>query len=278
MKLVYAMPVMNQREVTLQSVQSFKQTQTSLDVPLIIVDNGSNPKVESWIEHLDSNDYVHTNAVNVGVLPALNQIYEIAKKHYQADYIFYTHNDVLMFEKGWDEKLMRILSEVDNVGVAGFYGAKGIGTADIYQTPYVMQQLIRIENVSNCNRMDRAHGYRNIRSGEWEEVAVMDGFSLIVSTKLLDQLKGFDTRTGVHHNYDNNVCMDSWNLGYRNIVISMDAQHLGGRTDVGEDWATPFGKTKQQVHIEAHYPFYEKWHPAHVTSGINKISLPFRVG
>ncbi len=191
----------------------------------------------------------------------------------------------MMFEKGWDTKLKRILEHENNridmnlpkIGVATFYGAKGIGTQDIYHSPYRMQQMIRLENVSNCNRMDKVHGYRNIKSGEVEEIAVADGFSLIVSTDLLADIDGFDRTFPPHHMYDNDVCLESLDKGYRNIVISMDCQHLGGRTDVGEDWSKPFNKTKQQVHEEAHPIFYKKWSPENVQNGKHKISMPVRV-
>jgi hypothetical protein len=119
--------------------------------------------------------------------------------------------------------------------------------------------------------MDAVHGYRLPRA-ETEDVAVMDGFSLIVRTELLNKIGGFDRQYPVHHMYDNDICLESLANGYRNIVISMDAQHLGGRTDVGENWAEPMGKTKQQVHQEAHPIFYEKWKPEN-----HNIHLPVRV-
>jgi hypothetical protein len=52
----------------------------------------------------------------------------------------------------------------------------------------------------------------------------------------------------------------------------MDVDHIGGQTDVGEDWATPMGTTKQQVHTDAHPVFYEKWRP-----GKKNITLPVRI-
>lgn len=277
MKIIVCVPVLNQKELTQQFLDKLRETEGGAKLPLVIIDNGSKENVRDWLVGLREGDLVIRNDENIGVLPALNQAWRVLKNI--TDYIFYTHNDVLIHEKGWDDKLVRILSEEENVGVAGFYGAKGIGTNDIYKSPYIMQQLIRLQNVSNCHRMNAAiHGFRPIRNNkETEDVAVMDGFSLIVSVALLNKLGGFDRNFPIHHMYDNQICMDSANQGFRNIVISMDAEHLGGRTDVGEDWASPFGKTKSQIHEEAHPIFYEKWHPKHVESGKNRISLPFRV-
>lgn len=277
MNIIVAVPVLNQKEVTQNFLNKFRETEKS-KLPLILIDNGSNPPTRDWLIGLRDGDIVIRNEENAGVLRALNQAWSVAKDY---DYIFYTHNDVLLHEVGWDEKLIRILTDENNkgteVGVAGFYGAKGIGTGDIYKAPYVMQQMVRLENVSNCNRMDaNIHGFRNIR-GEVEDVAVMDGFSLIVNIKLLNQLGGFDRNFPPHHMYDNDICLESIDKGYRNIVISMDAEHLGGRTDVGEDWSKPFNKTKAEIHQEAHPVFYKKWAPDNVRNGKHKICMPVRI-
>ena len=285
MKFTIAVPVMNQPEVTQQWLDSFKNTQKE-DNQYLIVDNGSNPAVRDWLIGLTTDDLVIRNGENFGVLKSLNQAWQVLKDT-DTDYIFYTHNDVMMYEQDWDEKLRRILQHENNridipdvkqVGVAGFYGAKGIGTFDIFKSPYRMQQLIRLENVSNCNRMDKVHGYRPIAGGrETEDVAVMDGFSLIVNMRLLNMLNGFDRNFPPHHMYDNDICLESLDKGYRNIVIAMDAQHLGGRTDVGEDWSKVFNKTKQQVHEEAHPIFYKKWSPEMVRKGRHVITMPIMV-
>lgn len=274
-KVALVMPIMNQAESAKESFNSFKDTQGEVKIPAIIVDNGSNPPVKEWLS-LDPNDRLIRNDQNIGVLPALNEAYAFFGSNF--DYLFYTHSDVVMYEQNWSDKLVKILEQLPDCGVAGFYGAKGIGTADIYTNPYIMQQLIRVENVSGCHRMNAAvHGFRDLRGGDFEEVAVMDGFSLIVKTELIKKVGGFDKRYPVHHMYDNDICVESLDKGYKNYVIRMDAFHHGGRTDVGENWAEAFGKTKQQVHQEAHPVFYEKWHPAHVTAGNHKVCLPIRV-
>lgn len=281
MKIAVAVPVMNQPQVTQEFLDNLKKTSVD-NTPLIIVDNGSKPPVRDWLIGLSGDDFVIRNEENVGVLKALNQAWRFGRELY--DYIFYTHNDVMIYEQAWDRKIVealeaeerrkKILGHLPEVGIAGFFGSKSIGRSDIYHAPYAMHQMVRGENVSNCKRMDPVHNYRPI-NGVSEDVAVLDGFSLIVNVKLLDQIGGFDEKSyPLHHCYDNDLCLESLDKGFRNIVIPMDAQHLGGRTDVGENWAEPFGKTKQQVHEEAHVPFYNKWHPNNVADGTHKISMP----
>ena len=275
MNITVAVLVMNQREVTQQFLDQMRKTEGDTKLPLLIIDNGSNPPVRDWLIGLREGDFVVRNEENVGVMPAMNQAHQVLKN--TSDFIFFVHNDVMVYEDGWAGKLVRVLSELPDCGVAGFYGAKAIGHPNIYNMPYEMSQLARGECVSACHRMNAAvHGFRPPR-WEHEKVAVLDGFSLAVRTELLNKLGGFDRSYPIHHNYDNDICLESLNAGYSNYVIAMDAQHLGGRTDVGENWAEPFGKTKQQVHIDAHPVMYNKWHPDKVASGQHKICLPVRI-
>lgn len=275
MNITVAVLVMNQAEITQQFLDQMRKTEGDTKLPMLIVDNGSNPPVRDWLIGLRDNDLVVRNEQNVGVMPAMNQAHQVLRR--SADYIFFIHNDVLIYEDGWAGKLVRILSELPDCGVAGFYGAKAIGIPNMYSLPYQMQYLARHECVSACNRMDpMVHGFRPPR-WEHEQVAVLDGFSLIVRTDLLDKIGGFDRSYPIHHNYDNDICLESIDRGYKNYVIAMDAQHLGGRTDVGENWAEPFGKTKQEIHIDAHPVMYKKWHPGNMGNGKHTISLPVRI-
>lgn len=269
MKLALAIPVINHRQETVDCIDSFKGTADSWpDIELMLIDNGSEVPVLEWgIVGVGPSNVIR-NEQNAGVLPALQQAYEGTA----ADYILYTHNDVTIFEQGWDTKIKRILGELETVGVAGFFGAKGIGTPQLYREPYQMNQLVRVDNISGCHRMPSGHNYRLPR-GEWEAAAVMDGFCLIVSRKFLDENGGFDLNLPPHHNYDNHTCLQSLDRGFRNIVISMDAYHHGGVTDVSEPWNEVFGKSKADIHRDAHYPyFYEYWRP-----GRHDVHLPLYI-
>jgi glycosyltransferase involved in cell wall biosynthesis len=256
-------PVLNQEEMTQKAVDSFKRTQTTDNVNYIVVDNGSKRFVRDWLLGLTEGDQVIRNSENVGLPKAMNQARALSK----ADYILFTHTDVEMFEVGWDEKIKNLLNGLGSVGVAGFFGAKGLGAQGIYHLPYQMQQLIRWGTMAGnrCRLDPNVHGHRQF-DGEFERCAVLDGFALIVH----NGLRFWDKSP--HHNYDNDICLESIDQGLQNIVINMDCIHHGGRTDVNEDWAFPFGKSKAEIHAESHVPLYEKWRP-----GNRNITLPYSV-
>lgn len=256
-------PVLNQPEATQETLNSLKATQ-KFDNRYIIVDNGSNPPVRQWLQGLSGDDIVIRNSDNVGLPKALNQALQISK----ADYVFNTHSDIHMYEQDWDEKTSKAIQEAGNVGVAGYYGAMGIGSPDIYRMPYSFTQMVRTNPIAGdrCRQDPRIHGHMQFKQ-DWVECAVLDGFSLIVKN---DRSIKFWSES-VHHMYDNDICLQAIDKGMKVITINMDVEHYGGKTDVGEDWATDFGKTKDQVHKESHLPFYEKWKP-----GNKNIHMPFR--
>src|SRR5690242_15507640 len=112
----------------------------------------------------------NTSEDNLGVTGSLQWLYE----HTTAPVIAFLHSDCEIFEPGWDERVLREFDD-PRVGVVGFGGSRGHGDADIYKIPYQLQQLRRIDYLSNTTDAE-AHGERFTGSCE---VATLDGFALI---------------------------------------------------------------------------------------------------
>jgi len=258
MKITIGVPVMNLHELTMEFLDLIFKNTNQID-EILLVDNGSQPHI---LEYIYQNRYKYfrsgkiatiRNIQNVGVRESLNQIQKTA----HGDIICYTHNDVDFLEKGWDDKIREAFKKYPDAGIIGAYGAKGLAVPDIYQTPYEFTQLIRAENVSDCPMDKEVHGFRNIH-GAFENVTMFDGFMFCIKKKLLDEIGGFNGKVlESHHMYDAFICIESLKKGYENIVIPLGLYHQGGATDVSQDWASVFGKSKQQVHQDAHPLFYE---------------------
>jgi glycosyltransferase involved in cell wall biosynthesis len=256
MKLTLGIPILNQEKITKDFFRYIDVNTKNVD-EIIIVDNGSEKPISvSDYDFLrsDIKDKIKIirNEKNVGVRGALNQIW----KESTGDIICYTHNDVMFSHYAWDEQIRMALSLNDEIGILGCYGAKGIGADNIYQVPYEMSQLGRIGNVSNAQMDKSVHGFRNLTIG-MENVAVFDGFFMAIKKELLDKTEGFSDILPQHHNYDNLICIQSLENGYENIAISLTFEHIGGQTDVKENWNSEFGKEKNEIHAAAHPPLYE---------------------
>lgn len=174
------------------------------------------------------------------------------------DILAYIHDDVQIYEHGWDT---RVLKEFDDpsVAVVGFGGGTGLGTPGIYKTPYRLQQLARSNYQSNV-RDAEVHGARF--AGE-RDVAVLDGFCLIVRKSFLDLIGGWPTDRLMFHMYDAFLCCMARRHGYRVRLVGVDCQHFGGRTSTQRpynEWLQEkFGKTDSDVHRDAHEWCYEEF-------------------
>ena len=241
MRFAIAIPILNQFESFYKTINSLQATQF-YDNRIIILDNGSSEELDFNKFEFDVKlDIYHKEEKNIGVPKALNKILDLSKKlREQVDYVFFTHSDIEMFENHWDLKVQKAIEENGNVGVAGFYGAMGIGTGDIYKTPYQMQQLVRTNPIAGnrCKQDPRIHGHIQFNQ-DWIKCGVLDGFSLIVQNK---GVLRFDESFGEHHMYDNDICLQAY-ANYKDVIcINCDVIHYGGRTDVNESWNKEFGK------------------------------------
>jgi hypothetical protein len=198
------------------------------------------------------------------------------------DIIACLHDDLRIDEEGWDEKVIRHFERHPACGLLGFGGAIGLGSNDLYRTPYDPMQLARIGFRSNLDNAE-IHGTRSLLP---ERVACLDGFSQIGRRSFWD---GYQRMPGAsstnpaelryaltdrpwdvlanqlgitHHFYDGMLgCLaaryhwDTWYLPIR-------GHHFGGRTAVGDagyaNWAqTQPAGSDQGFWQEAHRKGYD---------------------
>lgn len=208
-----------------------------------------------------------------GVLPAMQHGYMISV----ADILAYVHDDVICREPEWRE---RVLHEFEDptVGVVGFGGALVLGRDSLYREPYHITQLARDGYASNVDDAE-IHGERFVGS---RDVAVLDGFSLIVRRTLLDRLGGFPVAAyPPHHVYDMWLCASAHRLGARVRLLGVRCHHLGGRTATTrayQEWAssTSWGGDSE-MHRRGHRLFYDEFRgllPIRIPRGTHESSFP----
>lgn len=165
------------------------------------------------------------------------------------DVIACLHDDFRIGEANWDRKVLKHFERYPNCGLAGFGGAKGLGSEQIYQEPYNPMQLARIGFRSNLVDAE-IHGYRSLLP---EKVACLDGFSQIgrqafwlgyvghgpigAETQFTGLRRPWNVLADlgmVHHFYDGALgCLakrQGWDVWY----LPLYGQHYGGRTAVGD--------------------------------------------
>ncbi len=128
MKLAIIFPVLNQFELTQVAInQAINNLSGKNDVELLVIDNGSdgyfNPTVTNTFKK--ENLKFIESAQNIGVYP----IFWEALKHTNADILAFFHTDLIVSEKGWDDRVIKLFEEKNNLGLVGFIGSNQIDSA-----------------------------------------------------------------------------------------------------------------------------------------------------
>lgn len=194
-----------------------------------------------------------------GMLPAYQAGFEAAQRH---PLLAFFHDDLLIHDETWVD---RVLAEFEDpaVGLVGFGGALGHGSPSLYRDPYDYHQLARHDFRSNMTDAEN-HGTRFTGSCD---VAVLDGFALIVRRKILEKAGGWPLTTPIGY-----VCYDYWlscmtrRLGYRIRLVGVPVTHLGGQTFV----KLGIGKDPKhwEQYLASHRYIYDEFRDV----------LPWRVG
>jgi len=196
-----------------------------------------------------------SSPTRTGPVASLQRGYEIST----APILAFIHDDVEIYEAGWDAAVLEEFQR-PGVGVVGFGGALGLGTDDIYKTPYRLQQLARLQYGSNAPDW-QTHGHRFTGS---REVATLDGYCLIVRRELLDKIGGWKVMQTQFHCYDTALTLYARRHGYKVRQLGIYAKHCGGGTSVKDgryaEWLKrEFGKTDADVHRESHDWLYAEF-------------------
>lgn len=199
----------------------------TVDVPfeIVIVDNGSMPETRAFVDSIRDKADIHyiRNETNLGPIKAINQGLAASKYRYAA----VMHNDVIIFECGWLDKMIKVFESDPRIGMAGFAGRK-----EIYNTGSVNEASLK-HNLQN-------EDLNEPMKEEVAEVAVLDGLFFMMSEDLLNIVRGLDEVYGYMHCYDLDISLRSIEAGFKNVVVNIEAMHVanGGMTRGQSEYRT----------------------------------------
>ncbi len=238
--------VWNQLPCTKLTVEAILKNTKRTPFELVIVDNGSRPDVKNYFEILKNRgvaiQYIR-NEENLGPIKAINQGAKIA----QYDYICVMHNDLLILEDDWLEKIVKVFEKDTKIAIAGLAGRK-----EIYNTGCV--------NEASLKHNLQAEDLNAPMTEDVAEVAVIDGLCFVMTRRFLEKAKGFDETFGYMHCYDLDISLQSIEAGFKNVVVNVAAMHIGngGMTrrlgEYKEIVKDDYGLLKKNCKI-----FAEKW-------------------
>lgn len=196
---------------------------------------------------------------NLGVVDSYQWLYERNDSKKEPIAAFF-HDDFCSYDKDWPARVEKQFED-PAVGVVGFGGSPQLGRYEIYKRPYDITQLSRGDYYSNVTDAE-THGYRF--EGVMD-VAVLDGFALIVRRELLDKCGGWPVNHLTFHGYDLWLCLMARRLGYKVRMCGIACHHFGGGTSVKmadkyEPWLkATHGITDAEVHANAHRWIYSEF-------------------
>jgi O-antigen biosynthesis protein len=211
-KVSIIIAVYNQLPYTKMAVDSILANTDPSLFEFIMVDNGSRPEMKAYFDSLKGRadvTYIR-NESNAGPIRAINQ----GIKASGADYIMAIHNDVIIMEKGWLDKIISVMDKDPSIGIAGLAGRK-----EIYDTGSVNEESLK-HNLQN-------EDLNAPMKEDVAQVAVLDGLCFVLRRELIEKIGGLDETYGYMHCYDLDVSLAGIAAGYKNVVVNVSALHIG---------------------------------------------------
>ena len=185
---------------------------TTTPYELVIVDNGSTDGTREYFAALSKEidvKYIR-NDRNLGPIIAINQGIRAAKY----EYICQMHNDVVIFEYGWLDKIISVMEGDPNIGIVCLAG----------------RQYIRKD--AGCDENSLKHNLLSIglnppMAETVADVAVIDGMCFMFTKSLVQKIGLLDETYGMMHFYDMDFSLACIKAGYRNVAVNVLAFHVG---------------------------------------------------
>lgn len=180
----------------------------------------------------------------------------------KSDYMAFLHDDLEIHDQDWQRRVEQFFQLCPECGMIGFGGAKGLGVDAIYKTRYHLQQLARIDYMSNATDAE-VHG-RRVEVPQ--QVAVLDGFCQIIRREAYGDVGGWKTVLDMgitFHNYDFAMACLLKRKGWQVWMLPISCTHHGGMTSTSREydrWLRDQGiEGDLQVHQDAHKICYEQF-------------------
>lgn len=209
-------PAWNQHEMTEECLGAIRENTSDCEV--IIIDNGSNPKLYTrdgnviWRIY-DDHFHIIRNETNLGFPVAINQGIKAAK----GSTIVLLNNDCVV-SQGWSERLLRHLDSYSIVApVTNYCAGLQRVTIPVYQDEQEFNQ--------------EAEKWAGAHKGESQEVNWVIGFCMAFKKSLWDEIGPFDESMWPCSGEEVDFCMKARKAGHK-VCIAKDVyvHHEGSQT------------------------------------------------
>lgn len=221
MKLSLVLPIYKTLHES-KGILGLLREMTSNNAEWVVIDNGTNGECQPFFEkHIRPEKVVYVNnEENMGMVKTIQQGYERST----GDVVVFLHNDVYLYREDWDEYVLDIFREHEDIGGVGLFGSQGV-----YVNGGRMQDVPAGFAAGWSNMLEaELHGVR--MQAKMEYVSIFDGYFMAFRRTVLDAVGGIDQRYKYHHLYDRDMSLEVLRHGYKNAVIDLPSHHASGMT------------------------------------------------
>ena len=221
MKLILGIPVVDQHNLTNALLGNLKETITNPEsVEIYIIDNGSEDKYKKKIySFLPFKVDVIKNKQNEGYYYPMLALKEKAAP---GDIVGLMHNDLVFYEKGWNERLLQNFEEFPDFGLIGLCGSNEIDPLG-GRGGGTMCNFAGVQGAAQKDTGTYVFGLYN--------ALILDSLFMAFRYEVIDHLK-IDKDIALCHFYDKIWSVRTIKAGYKVGVLGIQIDHIGGQTSV----------------------------------------------
>lgn len=218
MRLTLGVPVIDQYQLTCDFLRSLVNTVVAPDdFEVIIIDNASDEPYPEFTGYPFPVRLIR-NEKNRGYYWPILQVKERCNN--SSDLIGLSHNDLVVYEQGWDERLKAEFKLEPALGMVGFCGSseadakggRGQGTMCCFRG----------------ERGQRQPAGKQIK--DFQPAVLLDSLFMAMRPSVVDILD-IDERTPLAHFNDKIWPLRAMENGWRVAVLGIEIDHIGGMTE-----------------------------------------------
>lgn len=173
-----------------------------------------------WHECLKSWNHSFILVPRMGILAAYQRALELTS----ADIIGYVHDDVIVNEDFWEDRVLEEFAAFPDCVLVGFGGGYGYGAERMYDSPFQVAAMGRVGFRSNMRNAE-VHGARFTGSCN---AACLDGFAFFVRRDFLESIGGWPKEKVSYFMYMEWLSFMALRRKKGIRIVGVACEHIGG--------------------------------------------------